>query len=89
MKKLIKQAGKNPNFGTEKALYKLQDQILDLAGPLTWLWVDLLSKDAKVKTEDVILLLQRVLILVHHTLLPRSEGGWVGPMPAQQAPVPC
>lgn len=61
----IDQAGKEgPHFGTEKALYKLQDQILDLAGPLTCLWADLVNEDAKVKAENVILLLQRVLVFL-------------------------
>ena len=84
VKKLIRQAGKDPHFGTEKALYKFQDQILDLTGPLTCLWADLLSKDAKV---NVILLLQRVLVLLG-SASPRNEGGWLGPVPAQQAPAP-
>ena len=69
-KKLIKQTGKDPHLWTEKALYKLQDQLLDMASPLTCLWADLLSKDAKVKAEDVILLLQSVgsfgKCLAHH-----------------------
>ena len=42
VKRLIQQAGKDPHFGTEKALYKVQDQILNLAGPLTCLWSGLL-----------------------------------------------
>ena len=85
VKKLIKQAGKDPHFGTEKALYKLQDQMLDLAGPLTCLWADLLSKDAKVKTEDVILLLQRVLVLLgsaSHTITrERRRVAWARASP--------
>lgn len=92
VKKLIKQAGKDPHFGTEKALYKLQDQILDLAGPLTCLWADLLSKDAKVKTEDVILLLQRVLVLLgsaSHTITQeRRRVAWARASPASTSTPP-
>lgn len=73
VKKLIRHAGRQagrqgPHFGTEKALYKLQDQILDLAGPLTCLWADLLNKDAKVQKEDVTLFLQKVMVLLESAL---------------------
>ena len=43
---------------------KLQGQVLDLAGPLTCLWADLLKADAKVKREDVLLLVQWILVLL-------------------------
>jgi len=59
VKRLIQQAGKDPHFGTEKALYKVQDQILNLAGPLTCLWSDLLNQQSEFTSEQVI---QRVLI---------------------------
>ena len=60
----LKRKGKDPHFGSEKTLYKLQGQVLDLAGPLTCLWADLLNADAKVKREDVLLLVQRILVLL-------------------------
>ena len=53
----LKSKGKNPHFGVEKSLYRIQEQLLDVAGPLTCLWADLLNKEAKVSTEDVLLLL--------------------------------
>ena len=37
---------------------KLQEQMLDVAGPLTCLWVDLLNKEALVSAEDMLLLVQ-------------------------------
>ena len=48
--KVKKLVGKDPHFGTERALYKVQDQILNLAEPLTSLWSDLFSRRAKVST---------------------------------------
>jgi len=56
-----KNKGKEPHFGSEKTLYKLQDQVLDLTGPLTCLWAD---TEARIKRENVILLVQRVLFLM-------------------------
>ena len=49
----LKRKGKEPHFGSEKTLYKLQGQVLDLPGSLTSLWADLLIVDAKVKREAV------------------------------------
>ena len=63
IKKQIRMAGKDPHFGVEKHFFKLQEQILDMAGPLTCLWADF-NQEATVKPEDIILLLQRVLVLL-------------------------
>ena len=46
VKKQIEKAGKDPHYGIEKHLYNLQRQILDISGPLTCLWADLLNHDA-------------------------------------------
>ena len=51
--------GKDPHFGSEKSLY---EQMLDVAGPLTCLWADLLNKEARTAAEDTLLLVQRALI---------------------------
>ena len=56
--------GKDPHYGSEKTLYKLQESLLDVAGPLTCLWGDLLNKDAKVSAEGILLLVQRALVLL-------------------------
>ena len=67
MEDQLKSKGKDPHHGAEKSLYKIQDQLLDVAGPLTCLWADLLNKEARVSTEDILLLLQRALVLLGNT----------------------
>lgn len=63
VKEQLKKKGKDPHFGAEKSLYKIQEQLLDVAGPLTCLWADLLKKEANVSSKDILLLLQRALVL--------------------------
>ena len=53
-KEQLKRKGKDPFFGGEKSLYKIQEQLLDATGPLTCLWSDLLNKEAKVSSEDIL-----------------------------------
>ena len=60
----LKSKGKNPHFGAEKALYNTQKQLLDVTGPLTCFWADLLNKEASVHPEDILLLTQRALVLL-------------------------
>ena len=43
VKEQLKRKGKDPFFGGEKSLYKIQEQLLDAAGPLTCLRSDLLN----------------------------------------------
>ncbi|MCG8626900.1 MAG: hypothetical protein MJE68_33475, partial [Proteobacteria bacterium] len=64
VKEHLKMKGKDPHFGSEKSLYKLQEQMLDVAGLLTCLWADLLNKEACVSAEDTLLLVQRALVLL-------------------------
>lgn len=64
VKEHLRRKGKDPHFGSEKSLYKLQEHVLDVAGPLTCLWADLINKEAKVSTEDTMLLVQRALVLL-------------------------
>ena len=56
LKEQLKSRGKDPHFGAEKSLYKIQDQLMDVAGPLTCLWTDLLNREAEMSSEDVLLL---------------------------------
>ena len=63
MKRQIKKVGKDPLFGQERSLFKLHNQLLDMAGPLTCLWAYMANKEAKVNPHGVILLVQRVLVL--------------------------
>ena len=60
----LKGKGKDPHFGSEKTLFKLQESLLDVAGPLTCLWGDLLNKEATTSKEDILLLVQRTLVLL-------------------------
>ena len=60
----LKNKGKNPHFGAEKALYTMHKQLLDVPGPLTCLWVDLLNKEANASLEDILLLVQRALVVL-------------------------
>ena len=46
-----------------KPLYKLQEQLLDVSGPLTCLWADLMRKEASLSAEDILLTVQRALVL--------------------------
>ena len=86
IKRQIKRAGKDPHFGIEKSLYKIQEQILDMTGPFACLWADLLNQNATVKREDVILLLQRVLVLLgsasHSISQERRRVAWSRTNPA-------
>ena len=59
VKEQLKQKGKDAFFGSEKTLYRVQEQLLDTAGPPTCLWADLLNKDAMVSKEDIVMLVQR------------------------------
>ena len=43
IRKQIERAGKDSHYGVEKRLYNLQKQILDISGPLTCLWADILN----------------------------------------------
>ena len=90
IKDQIKKAGKNPHFGAEKFLFKFQEQILEIAGPLTCLWADMLNRDATVKPEDILLLLQRVLVLLggasHSITQERRRIAWGRVNPANALP---
>lgn len=80
VKDQLKKKGKSPHFGAEKSLFKIQDQILGVTGPLTCLWADLLNKDTRVSGEDTLLLVQRALVLLgnasHSITLERRKIAW-------------
>lgn len=80
LKEQLKSWGKDPHFGAEKPLFRIQDQLMDVAGPLTCLWVHLLNKGAEISLEDVLLLIQRALVLVggtsHSINLERRRIAW-------------
>ena len=80
VKEQLKRKGKDPFFGGEKSLYKIQEQLLDAAGPLTCLRSDLLNKEAKVSSEDIVLI-QRpwFCLVVRLTQCLKREGRSHGP----------
>ena len=87
IKEQIKKAGENPHFGAERSLFKLQEQILEMAGSLMCLWADILSQKATVKQEDVLLLLQEQLGGVSHTITQeRRRIAWGRVNPANTLP---
>jgi len=59
IKEQIKKAEKNPHFGSEKFLIKFQEQSLEIAGPLTCLWANMLNCNATLKQEDILFLFYR------------------------------
>ena len=66
VKDQIQKKGRSPQFGTECRLYNLQEELLEVTGPLTCLWSDLLNPTAN-PTKEIILQIQRALCLVGST----------------------
>ena len=60
----LKGKGKDPHYGSEKSLYRIQEAVLEVAGPLTCLWRDLMDKDTPLTMEDTLLSIQRALVLL-------------------------
>ena len=79
VKDQLKKKGKDPHFGAEKSMYKIQEHILDVAGPLTCLWADLLNKEA-ITPDQTLLLIQRALVLLgtasHYVSQERRKVAW-------------
>ena len=80
VKDQLKRKGRDPHFGAEKSMYKIQEHLLDVAGPLTCLWSDLLNKETTVAPEDILLLVQRALVLLgsasHYVSQERRKIAW-------------
>ena len=58
----LKSKGKDLWNGAERNLYKIQEQLLDVTGPLTSLWVELLQSDVEPTKQEIVLWLQRALV---------------------------
>ena len=67
VKEQLMRKGKDPRFGTERTLFKLQEQLLEVAGPLTCLWADILNPEVDLKAGEVLHQLQRALVLLGNT----------------------
>ena len=63
----LRKKGKDPHFGAERTLYNVQEQLLDVSGPLTCLWADLANPEVEPSAEQILLLLQRTLVLLGST----------------------
>ena len=77
VKEQLRRKGRDPHFGSEKTLFEIQEMVLEVAGPLTCLWADLLNKQANITPEDTLLLVQRALVLLgstSHTISLESPG---------------
>ena len=60
----LKSKGKDPHFGQERVLFKLQEALLDVSGPLMCLWADLTNPRAEVSRKETVLFTQRALVLL-------------------------
>ena len=80
MREQLSKKGKDPQFGSEETLYKIQEQLLELIGPLAYLWSDLTRPDAKPTNEQIVQLVQRALVLVgstsHAISIERRKIAW-------------
>lgn len=80
VKEQLKKKGKDPHFGQERVLFKLQDSLLEVSGPLMCLWSDLTNPEAEVVPEQILLLIQRALVLLGSTsnavTLERRKIAW-------------
>jgi len=76
----LKSKGKDPRYGVERNLYKIQEQLLDVTGPLTSLWVELLQPDVELSKQEIVLRLQRTLVLLgstsHSINVERQRVAW-------------
>jgi len=81
MKKQIKKAGKDPHYGAERSLFNLQKQLLDLSGA-----------PYLPKPQEVVLLIQRVLVLLgstsHSISQERRKVAWSRVNPATVSLLP-
>ena len=89
MREQLSKKGKDPHFGSEKTLYKIQEQLLEVTGPLACLWSDLTRRDAKPTNEKIVQLIQRALVLVgstsHAISVERRKIAWGSINPSLKA----
>ena len=67
VKDQLRKKGRNPQFGMERSLFKIQEQMLKVTGPLTCLWSDLQYAKDKPTCEKMVRLVQRALVLLGNT----------------------
>jgi len=80
VKQQLKQKGKDPYFGAERTMFDLQEQILEIAGPLTYLWSHLLNPEEELDADQMKLVIQRALVILgsalHSISLERRKIAW-------------
>ena len=57
VKHQLTKKGREPQFGSERTLFKLQQQLLEVSVPLTCLLSDMMNPDTDLSIEEIILLL--------------------------------
>ena len=67
VKHQLTKKGKDQQFGSERTLFKLQQQLLEVSVPLTCLWSDMMNPDTNLSIEEIILLLRRALVMLGST----------------------
>ena len=78
----------------KKTLFGVQEQVLEVTGPLihvhVCLWADLLNKNAKMSSEDTLLLIQRALVLLgiaaHSITVEKGKIAWAWINPKLKPP---
>ena len=80
--------GQRPPFWSREIhVYKIQEHLLNVAGPLTCLWSDLLNKEATIAPENILLLVQRVLVLLGSVpIMSLRRGSLVQDKPNPEVP---
>jgi len=70
VKEQLRSKRKDPHFGQEKVLFKLQESLLDVSGPLMCLCTDLTKPEAKTSPDEILFLIQRAIVLLEvHRML--------------------
>ena len=76
----LKSRGEDPQFGQEKKLFNIQGELLNVGGPLTCLWADMINPEVVADKEQIALLVQRALVLLgsasHSISLERRKIAW-------------
>ena len=68
IKQQIRQKGQDPHFGSEHTMFNLQEQLLEVVGPLTCIWVHPLDPDEEPDRDQLKLVIQRALVLLGSAL---------------------
>jgi len=80
VKEQLKHKGMDPKFGAEKNMFRIQEQLLEVGGPLSCLLANLVNPEVEVDREAIIQVVQRALVLLgsasHSISLERRKVAW-------------